>query len=117
MRKILVISVASLSLLGLAGCSSSDVTKVVTENAKEQVDAVKLADTTEVQAVVRNTNVAIQTWLVSNSNAKDLSGFVPQESYNGINLSISGTPTAYVITASNADGYTYSFDSTTGQYK
>lgn len=117
MRKLIVITVASLSLIGLAGCSSSDVEKVVTENAQEQVETVKSASAVEVQAAVQNANVEVNMYRNMFPNATDFSQFEIQNPSNKVSVQVSGTPSAYVITASNTDGYTYSFDSSTGQYK
>jgi hypothetical protein len=106
-----------LAIVGLTHALAKPQQQVATAAASQLLGPVNSARDEQVQAAVHEAQVSIQQALTVNSDLSDVSTVPLQQAYPGVTVSASGAPTAYRIVGRNSkSSYTYTYDSTTGQY-
>lgn len=117
MKKILLTVLLVSVSLGTSGCLAQDAAKQYVSDIESKKESLDESNNLNVNAAVQNTNNAIATWVTTHPTEKTFDNFILPKQYDNIDIKITGTPKGYVITATGSNGYSYSFDSTTGQYK
>jgi len=85
--------------------------------ARQVTVPVNVANNVAVQNDVHNAVLAVNTYVASNPQATDLSAVQVVSSQATIHLQVTGTPAAYMVTGTDSvTGYTYAYNSQTGQY-
>lgn len=109
-------TLALLSVLMLSGCSTVETSpgEVATSELTKPIDT---TNDTAVRNDVQNARTAVQTYIATTPGASSLSAVQVNTSSPAIQIAVTGSPDNYKIVGTNTqDGFTYTFDSSTGSY-